>query len=1184
MMMIMKMMMMKLMMMMTKEKSCYSRDQVLRVEPCNEEQVHLLKRLRALEPLQAAVDEERREMNLNQRRERGSHSFNYGAYHPLDSIYQAMDDLVAEYPQLVSKQQIGESYEKRPLYVLKISSDYGYDPSLNSLLKTMDVFLLVVANPDGYVFSHTKDKVAKTAADALTSLDQVLRVEPCNEEQVQLLKRLQALEPLQKGKRDGGNERVKGNLEFMEGYGMKVKEERKNKEGQKKEKKKVFLECEERDVSSDNPCSDSYHGPSANSEVEVRSIVDFIKSHGNVKAFISIHSYSQLLMYPYGYTCTNTKDHTELDKVAKTAADALTSLNPSILLEKLQSLQCHFTWEFVFEEHVDVELMLKYLTLQEEHTPYSNRGVYTAMRAFLYDRQKRYAEALRTIKEAENVIKMNHPTNFFHQFLVTYGNYAWIYYHLTNYNMVKFCLEQINKICLSLFSPYLYSVDIPEVQAQKGWSLLVGGFQNGREAMNCFVQALRKNASCLEYKAGLAISAYACWTRSQNAQDERMAKQWLEMMLYVHPQNYEIKVYLASLLLHKDDTKVNRLLKIVVEQSCNPEALRIAAHVCWGQSLPSTAISILKQALDRDPTYPMLHYDLGLFYKRQMEMAPTLEDKREALSSAIMNFQKAIELDPLFIHSKLELAKLYGAKSPSFEEEVYLNLLDQVPHFTKRCQQIFYLQWGDFLLRKKGLMHEAQEQYMAGLQISGNHFKELKDRLMNLGKMFWEDSDALHTFLQRCWCHFTWTFAFEDPVDVEFLLQYLTHLVKHTPYRNPGTYLAMKAFLYHLQKHYTEALRSLQEAEGLVKDQCQALVVYGNYAWIYYHLANFSKVKTYLHKIHGICQSLGSPQPYSVATPEILAQKGWSFLASGFQNVEEAVACFQMALREVPTNTEFKAGLATAFYASWEQVGIVCRWDKSKELLEELVSVQPENWEIKVYLAGLLLHQDKGRVKELLEEVVHNSRNPDILRKVAHLCVCTRHLSSAISALKLAISLDANYRLLYYDLGLCYKLQMKGASPDDRATALASATNCFLWAAEMGSLFIDPRLELAKIYGERDPDYEEAVYRHLMEELPNVSTRCKQALHLHWGDFLLQKKGLKHQALEAYKAGVKISGGHFTERDQLERRLMDLIKIFQEDSDMDCVDTIYSLFQTTGHQGPDTQKSCPWWHNHRVWR
>lgn len=63
---------------------------------------------------------------------------------------------------------------------------------------------------------------------------------------------------------------------------------------------------------SSNPCSETYHGPYANSEPEVEAIVNFVKNHGNIKAFISIHSYSQLLLYPYGYTTTPVPDVEEL--------------------------------------------------------------------------------------------------------------------------------------------------------------------------------------------------------------------------------------------------------------------------------------------------------------------------------------------------------------------------------------------------------------------------------------------------------------------------------------------------------------------------------------------------------------------------------------------------------------------------------------------------------------------------------------------------------------------------------------------------------------------------------------------------------------------------------------------------------------------------------------------------------
>ncbi|MBV98350.1 Carboxypeptidase A2, partial [Eschrichtius robustus] len=69
------------------------------------------------------------------------------------------------------------------------------------------------------------------------------------------------------------------------------------------------------------------HDGDANSEVEVKSIVDFIKGPGKVTAFITFHSYSQLLMFPYGYTCAESHKFDELNEVAQKAAQSLTSLH-----------------------------------------------------------------------------------------------------------------------------------------------------------------------------------------------------------------------------------------------------------------------------------------------------------------------------------------------------------------------------------------------------------------------------------------------------------------------------------------------------------------------------------------------------------------------------------------------------------------------------------------------------------------------------------------------------------------------------------------------------------------------------------------------------------------------------------------------------------------------------------------
>ncbi|XP_071945106.1 carboxypeptidase B-like isoform X2 [Antedon mediterranea] len=52
---------------------------------------------------------------------------------------------------------------------------------------------------------------------------------------------------------------------------------------------------------SEEPCSDTYRGSSATSEPEIESVVNFLKKLENLEMFIDFHSYSQLMLYPWGY-------------------------------------------------------------------------------------------------------------------------------------------------------------------------------------------------------------------------------------------------------------------------------------------------------------------------------------------------------------------------------------------------------------------------------------------------------------------------------------------------------------------------------------------------------------------------------------------------------------------------------------------------------------------------------------------------------------------------------------------------------------------------------------------------------------------------------------------------------------------------------------------------------------------
>ncbi|XP_007436049.1 carboxypeptidase A1 [Python bivittatus] len=253
--------------------------------------------------VQRLVDEEKSHMMLQRQvQEMSLATFNYAAYHNLDTIYSFMDLLVREKPLLVSKIEIGQTTEGRPINVLKFSTggtnrpaiwidtgihsrewitqasgvwfakkifdDHGKDPSLTSIMNKFDIFLEIVTNPDGFAYTHTKNRMWRKT----------------------------------RSKRSGTScVGVDPNRNWAAGFGGAG--------------------------SSGNPCSDTYRGPYAQSEPEVQAIVDFVQLHGNIKAFISIHSYSQLLLYPYGYTQKQAADHLELDALAKKAITALASLH-----------------------------------------------------------------------------------------------------------------------------------------------------------------------------------------------------------------------------------------------------------------------------------------------------------------------------------------------------------------------------------------------------------------------------------------------------------------------------------------------------------------------------------------------------------------------------------------------------------------------------------------------------------------------------------------------------------------------------------------------------------------------------------------------------------------------------------------------------------------------------------------
>ena len=154
------------------------------------------------------------------------------------------------------------------LYIINRLTDSEDDPEVLPLLEKFDFHVLSSANPDGYEFSRNFDRFWRKTRSRNQAFLRIFCV----------------------------------GVDPNRNYGFQWK-----KAG-----------------SSTNPCSNIYHGPYPFSEPETKSIAEHVlKNKDNIKLFISLHSYSQLILTPWGWTKEHPQTYADLMRVAQVGARAL---------------------------------------------------------------------------------------------------------------------------------------------------------------------------------------------------------------------------------------------------------------------------------------------------------------------------------------------------------------------------------------------------------------------------------------------------------------------------------------------------------------------------------------------------------------------------------------------------------------------------------------------------------------------------------------------------------------------------------------------------------------------------------------------------------------------------------------------------------------------------------------------
>ncbi|TKR59978.1 hypothetical protein L596_029580 [Steinernema carpocapsae] len=247
------------------------------------------------------------------------HKFDFGRFHPFQDILNYVEALAKEFPDRVQVTSIGKSHENRDIPVIKISTlakpqtlkkpaiwidggiharewispavvlfmidqligEYKKDPFITKLVDNLDWYISPMLNPDGYEFSRssTDPKVRfwrKNMSPAICANTEL-----------------------------GSNICCRG-VDLNRNFDWHFGEE----------------------GSSNDSCQDIYHGRAPFSEPETGALRDFILNvKDDLKSFLTFHSYSQTVMFPFGHKARSyPEDVRDLKSTALQAAKALKSV------------------------------------------------------------------------------------------------------------------------------------------------------------------------------------------------------------------------------------------------------------------------------------------------------------------------------------------------------------------------------------------------------------------------------------------------------------------------------------------------------------------------------------------------------------------------------------------------------------------------------------------------------------------------------------------------------------------------------------------------------------------------------------------------------------------------------------------------------------------------------------------
>ncbi|CAO2585254.1 Interferon-induced protein with tetratricopeptide repeats 2, partial [Lemmus lemmus] len=424
------------------------------------------------------------------------------------------------------------------------------------------------------------------------------------------------------------------------------------------------------------------------------------------------------------------------------------------LESRLQQLKCHFTWNLIErDESLDdfEDRVINKVELQNSVC----KATMCNILAYVKHLRGQNEAALKCLEDAEHFIQQQHPDQVEIRSLVTWGNYAWIYYHMGQLSKAEAYLDKVRGVCEKFSSPY--RIESPEPDCEEGWARLKCTQHQNERVKVYFEKALEKDPKNPEFTSGWAMAIYRLdyWPVRQDSIGS------LKQAIRLSPDNPYLKVLLALKLekMHENQDQGEELVEEALRKAPSSiDVLVSAAQFYYKKHDADRAIQLLKKALECLPNNAYVHYHIGccyrskvleIAYRREAELNGNREKLQELTQLAINHLRKAEEIKEMLKRSCSYLAGLYAMVN-QYEKADYYFQKEFKKDLSPSLKQLLHLDYGNFQLFQMKCEDKAIHHYMEGVKIRQetkskekvkSKLQRIAQRRLSINKF---DSQALH--------------------------------------------------------------------------------------------------------------------------------------------------------------------------------------------------------------------------------------------------------------------------------------------------------------------------------------------------------------------------------------------------------------------------------------------------------